>query len=92
MNSIIITRSVGSALRRAISLSSEFSLTFTTINFRGVFIFALARSPTKFRRANNFANAKLVFNRENLAPQIIQEGVTCNSTTIIIINYSCLFS
>lgn len=45
-----------------------------TINFRGVFIFALARLPTKLRRASNFGNAKVVFNRENLAPQIIQEG------------------
>ena len=92
MNSIIITRSVGSALRWGINLSSEFSLTFMTINFRGEFIFALARSPSKFRRTNNFANAKLVFNRENLVPQIIQEGVTFNSTTIIMINYSYMFS
>ena len=94
MISIIITRSVGSAIRRAISLLSEFSLTITTINFRGVFIFSLARSPTKFIRANNLANAKLVFNREDLAAQMIQEGATCNSTctTIIKINYSCMFS
>ena len=66
-----------SAVRRAISLSSEFSLTFV---YFMTLIFRTYCSPAKFRHANYFANTNIVIKGENFAPQIATSWSTATVT------------